>query len=55
MNNILIQLGLGLLVIAGFFVYHKVQINKIRKRTKKLEEENELLRIQLFISMDHHD
>jgi hypothetical protein len=55
MKDILIQLLLGLVVIAVFLFYHFSQMKKKEKEIQKLKEEIELLEAQRFVLMDHSD
>jgi hypothetical protein len=55
MNNLFVQVLLGLVVIVVFLFYHFFKMKKKEREIKKLKEENELLKAQRFVLMDHSD
>lgn len=55
MENFLVQIGLGLFVIAIFLIFHYRKIAKIKKALEKRDEEIAILRAKLnIVSRDVH-
>lgn len=55
MQNILIQLVIGLVIIIAFFIYHKTMMKRKKKEIKNIMEENERLKIQISVLQKHTD